>query len=389
MMITPIELDRLVQHPGDRGTVVSLYLNVTPPRNYLSELNSLIHARRAELAQAGSAGTHDSRAVAELLGRLEQYVGGLGGVPPYTRVLVIVASTAGLWMESRLPVGLPSRLVIAPTPYVRPLAALLDEFPRYGVLVVDARRARFFILSSGVVEGEDETIEDDVPSRARTGGPAFPVGPGVWGGVGAGRIERHIQDHLHRHLRRVAEHARAALGARRFQHFIVGGPDNKTVPSLMGHLHSSLRQALIGEFRGRPDDPLSTLAASALATAQAWERERDTRRVTALLEASNAGGLAVAGLEPTLEALMLGQVHTLMAHSAYRASGTACRQDHYLSSYVKVCPICGNPMVPTDDLVDEMVEEAILQGAEIAHISTAPDSFTRLGVGATLRFRLG
>jgi len=387
-MITPNDLDRLVRHPGD-GTVASLYLNVTPPRNYPSELNSLIHARREDLARADSMSRQEARAIADLLDRLAQHVRGLGGPPPHTRVLIIIASTSDLWMESRLPVGLPSQLVIAPTPYVRPLAALFDEFPRYGVLVADGRRARFFVLAFGEVEGADEMIEDDVPSRARGGGPAVPVAPGVWGGVSAGRIERHIEDHLHRHLRRAAEHARAALAARRFQRFIVGGPDNKIIPSLMGHLHSGLRQALIGTFHGRPDDPLPALAASAIAAGQAWERERDARRVADLLDASHAGGLAVVGLEPTLEALMLGQVHTLMVHDAYRVAGGVCRRDHCLSSYAKACPICGSPMTPTDDLVDEMVEEAILQGAELAHIAAAPDAFTRLGVGAILRFRLG
>jgi peptide chain release factor subunit 1 len=387
-MITPSDLERLVHHPAD-GAVVSLYLNVTPPRNYLSELNSLIHARREDLARIDSMPRQEARAVADLLDRLAQHVRGLGGVPPHTRLLVVVASTTGLWMESRLPVGLPSRLVIAPTPYVRPLAALFDDFPRYGVLVVDGRRARFFVLAFGEVEGADEWIEDDVPSRARGAGSAVPVAPGVWGGVGAARIERHIQDHLQRHLKRAADHARAALAARRFQRLIIGGPDNKSIPSLTAHLHGSLRQVLIGTIQGRPDDPLSALAASALAVGQAWERERDARRVGDLLDASNAGGLAVVGLEPTLEALMLGQVHTLVVHAAYRVAGGICRQDHYLSSYVKTCPICGSPMTPTDDLVEEMVEEALLQDAELAHVAAAPAPFTRLGVGAVLRFRLG
>ena len=50
MLIDRQELDKLVAYQNKENPVVSVYLNVTPPRNYTTELNSLIHTTRQNIA---------------------------------------------------------------------------------------------------------------------------------------------------------------------------------------------------------------------------------------------------------------------------------------------------------------------------------------------------
>ncbi|MFO7875853.1 MAG: hypothetical protein R6U55_04640 [Desulfovermiculus sp.] len=102
----------------------------------------------------------------------------------------------------------------------------------------------------------------------------------------------------------------------------------------------------------------------------------------------NSGGLAVLGLEPVLEALTMGQVHTLLVDHNFQVRGTMCSQDRTLSTYLQTCPVCGQAMQQTDDLVEEIVQEAILQNAEINHVFMPHEEFSKYRIGAFLRFAL-
>ncbi len=60
--------------------------------------------------------------------------------------------------------------------------------------------------------------------------------------------------------------------------------------------------------------------------------------------------------------------------------------DRILSTYLESCPICGQPMRRTEDLAEEMVEEAIGQNAEVKHVLVSHEDFKPYGIGAFLRF---
>ncbi|MCS6936210.1 MAG: hypothetical protein NZ610_02335 [Candidatus Bipolaricaulota bacterium] len=387
-MITAHDVERLRSWRAHDHPIVSLYLNVTPPHPFVSELNSLIHSQKEQWAKNNNLHKTQLRALEELLAQIEHHVRAIERQLGRTRLLAIFASADGFWQEYRLPVALPSQLVIELDPYIRPLTILLDEFDRYCVLVADARKARIFSLYLGEFEEHLGVFNDEVHSKVSVGRGERVGGPGVWGSTGELRIQRHIEDHFHRHLKRVAEYTFDLFRQEQCELLIIAGPEDKTLPYLKDHLHSYLRERLAGEFHARPDMPISELKERALAVAQSWERRYEEQLIARLLEtAHRPNGLAVVGVEPTLEALMLGQVHTLVLHHSARIKGTVCPTDHFLSSYLERCPICHEAMHYTEDLADEMVEEAIHQNAEIEHIFTNHDSFTPYNVGAILRFR--
>lgn len=388
------ELAELTELVGKGGPVVSLYLNVTPPRPFKSELHSLIHEKRLRLAEAGL--DRDlRREIDALLDRMRSYVDGLRELPG-TRLLVLFAAPDGFWQEYRLPVAYPSRLYVEPDPHIRPLTALLDQFDRYCVLVVDARKARLFTMYLGEIEEHLGYFESDTPSWISDGegraarGPA--VGPGPWAGWRESKIQRHIQDHVHRHLKEVSARVFQGFKAFGFDRLIVGAPqgkDGKIFPLLERHLHSYLRERLAGVFPGAPDMPEAELKARALETARARELEEERDLIGRLMEeASRKDGLAVLGVQHVLPALMLGQVHTLVVDQAFHAPGRVCPGDHYLALAEERCPLCGGELSPVEDLADEAVEEAIAQGAEVEHVFARHPEFSAHGIGAFLRFRV-
>ena len=388
------DIERLVALEGRGGPVVSLYLNVTPPRPFKRELHSLIHEKRARLAASGvEKGLR--RNIDGVLDRIRAHVDGLRTLEG-ARLLVLFATPDGFWQGYRLPVALPSRLYVEPDPYIRPLTALLEEFDRYCVLVVDAREARLFTMYLREIEEHLGFFESDTPSWISEGdgraarGPALGVGP--WAGWREPKIQRHIQDHVHRHLKQVSDRTFQAFKRFSFDRLIVGAPEGregKIYPMLERHLHSYLQGRLAGVFPGEPDMPEHELKKRALEAAQAHERAEEERLIARLLEESqHRDGLGVLGIERVLPALMLGQVHTLVVDHSFRTPGRVCPADHYLSLSEDCCPLCGGKLAPVEDFVDEVVEEAIAQGAEVEHVFTEHPEFSAQGSGALLRFRV-
>jgi peptide subunit release factor 1 (eRF1) len=255
-------------------------------------------------------------------------------------------------------------------------------------VVADSRTARIFTLYLGDFEEHpDEFIQHEVPDRVSTKVSMTAEGGGdVWGGLGDQRIQRHIQEDIHRHLKNVSERTFQFFKTGGFNRLIVGGPEDKLLSWLKDHLHIYLKERLVGEFSANPQNSKAELREKALEAAEKFERIRQKNFIAQLLELKGPGGKAVLGVEPTLEALMLGQVHILVVQHDFRLPGYLCPKDHILSTYLENCPLCGEPMRGVEDLADEMVEEALSQSAEVEHIFMNHEGFSEQGVGALLRF---
>jgi len=305
-------------------------------------------------------------------------------------VIALFADADGLWQEYHLPVGLPDSITVNAGPYIRPLTMLLDEFDRYCVVVVDSRKARIFSLYLGEIEeSPDVFLEDNVPDGVRVK-QSMTIGGGgtVHGGIGDKRIERHTQDHVHRHLKHVADKTLAFFRKQRFNRLILGGPSDKTLPRLKDHLHSYLKERLVTEFTAHPDNRRPEIKEKAVLAAQAWERDREQALIAEIIEHSGPGDKGELGLEPVLEALNLCQVQTLVLNPDFKTDGYICPRDHTLSTYQAQCPVCNSAMNYTEYLAEEMVEAALNQNAETAHVFAPNEDFEPYGVGARLRFTM-
>jgi peptide chain release factor subunit 1 len=388
-MVGYSQIEELLQYDDRQHPVMSLYLNLTPPRNFTTELRSLVHAATKELKESGDYNENQLREFGDLLETLENHVRDAVSRKSI-RFLVIFASSGGLWREFGFPVALQSRIVVEATPYVRPLTILLDEFYRYCVVVTNSSKARIFSLYMGEFEEHpDVFIQSDVPDRVNvkisiTGDLAV----GARGGLGAERIQRHVKDHIHRHLKYVAEKTFKVFREEKFDKLIIAGARDKVLPWFQDHLHSHLKDHLIGQFYAHPEDNGEELKEKALQEARKAERLHEQWLIEQLMDQKGPGGKAVLGTEPTLEALLVGQVHTLIIRHDFKENGYTCPSGHILSTHLKTCPLCGQPMKEVLDLGEEMVEEALSQGAEIEHVFASHEGFNPYGVGALLRFTI-
>jgi peptide chain release factor subunit 1 len=376
-MIRKREIEELLEKRSEEHPVISIYLNIVPPRQFTTELNSLLHTELRKVREGGDYSADELKELEKLAERIERHVRERSNRFEATRLIAVFADTRGFWREYELPVSHPSRVAIEPTPYTRPLAALQDQFNQYCVLVTDSYKARIFTLTADkFVEHEGFFTEDEIQhSRDES-----------LQGLGRERQQRYVQDHANRHMKNIAYRLYHFFRNGGFDRLIIGGPRDKELPLLRGHLHSSLKERLTGEIHVRPEESDQKIKERAREAADQWRIQHEKSLIDTMREENHSRGSAVVGLRGVLKALHYGQVHTLILQRDFNYPGYLCPRDHYLVLEGGSCPVCGTELQKADDIVDEVVEETISQNGEVRHLYHHEDALGEEGIAALLRF---
>ena len=121
------------------------------------------------------------------------------------------------------------------------------------------------------------------------------------------------------------------------------------------------------------------------------EREAETGLLDQLLDTVRAGGRATCGIAPTLQALDIGSVHTLVVSDGLHPEGSECPACGQLwPGILPTCPGYDTPMRPVHDLFHRAIGQAHGQAArvEVVHDEAARRLQERCGgLGARLPFR--
>ena len=374
-----ISEDRVRALAGHRGkpVVTSCYLDVDGRRLRHADYEAqLLHLVREGREKAAGFGPEAVRSVAADLDRIASWVRG-GFDRSHVRGLAFFACSAdGFFevIESPLPVR--NVIVVNHTPHVRPLESILQTYERFAVVLVDRQRARLFRFELGELTEQTEVF-DAVPRGAVVAGH-----PGQ-GSRGA-HVERHSEEVAHRHLKHAADVTFTELGDHPVDHVILGGP-HEVVAEFEGLLHSWVRERVADRLT------ISTAAApdevrqAALAVEDAVARRHEATLVDRLRDAV-ATGAGVAGLQPTLAALVERRVDVLLVSDDYETEGWRCRSCRYLAPFGRRCPVCSNAMDLVDDVVEEAVEEALANKGRVQIIRDNADLDVLGRIGALLRF---
>ena len=120
---------------------------------------------------------------------------------------------------------------------------------------------------------------------------------------------------------------------------------------------------------------------------QRHEREEELATVQFLMNRAGHGGLAVLGLQATVEAVNTARVHTLVMQQAFHRPGWRCRRCGTLTADTHLQCVACSGEVTTVELGEAMVQ-AVLQTDGLVEL-IAPDSRLAAseGVGALLRYR--
>ncbi len=374
-MISVQQVENLSRLRSDDHLISTLYLRLTPdPRVHRRQLKDLIKEQEERFVQENIP-EEEKASIREDFEIMRDFVENFSA-PPHKGLVIFSSQAERLWKVFPLARPVRDLLLLDHTAYVRPLIGILDGYRRIATLLVDRQRARFFEIYMGEIEERSEVLSDG-PARVKKGGLY---------GYTERKIERHIDFHLHNHLKKVAENAYGLFRAKSFDWLLLGGQP-EIVPEIEKALHSSLRERVKKTFRmdvrARPHEIL----AKTLELESEIKKEEDESLVKRLENSLGGEGLGVTGLQETLSSLYEGSVHTLLVEENFSLEGAYCRQCGYMGLSRGACPVCQGEMVPVPDIIEEAEAAAIDQNCEIVHVHSG-NGLAKLGrIGAFLRFK--
>ena len=247
------------------------------------------------------------------------------------------------------------------------------------------------------------------------------------GGWSQARYQRRRDLHVAQHIGAVIDELLELHESHPFGRLVLGGAATAT-RELQTALPPVLADAFAGTFAAEltlADDEILTRT---LAAAAEDERAGETTLVDELLADAAAGGVAVVGLEPTLDALWRAAVHELVVVGGATAPGAACpaclrlitvelapagdtsedenqAEDNESGTEADTdtgtgtetpapveiaCPVCAATMEMVEDIIERAAADAVLKGGtvEIVH-GEAAERLAQAGgpLAARLRFR--
>lgn len=352
----PTALTTLSSAVPTDGHVLSVYLDTGPTQTkgpaYLFAYRDGCKALREVLPPAARAAFEAAAA------RAERYLT-TEFVPGQPGVAVFASGQPDYCYAVPLPAAPGDDVSWEARPQLEPLHALLDEYERIGVVLVDKERARLFTVFLGQIE-ERREIVDVVPGKQATGG---------WYALAQTRYARHHEEHVRRHVTRTTAALLALLRARPFDRLLVGGPD-EALALLRAHLPRPLRARLAGTLTLALFADEAEVLQATLYAAEALERQAEVRAIDELSEAATTPH-AVLGVEATLEALHERRVHRLFMADRFARTGGACRGCGRLTGTHERCPACGGRLEPIADLREMVLIQAMEQDARIEVVAGA------------------
>lgn len=381
-MITRTDLEAISQLDHPEGHLLSLYLPLFMDKSdtdYNIELKNLL--RSASQRFQHETGQELPESFNELFEDLRVYIRDNAG--KYGRGIALFASPDRGIIETRsTPDVIESSAIVDARPNLAPLIRLIEDFDPYCVCIISRDQAR--ILTGYLDEIQEHSLleDEEVPGQHDQGG---------WSQA---RFERHIEDHVHRHFKRVAEQLFAMLESNEYTHLILAGPE-EVVSGFESTLHQYVQDRIIGHIRLLMEANINDVRDHARDALTKHIASRKLHLIEQVENESHANDLGVHGLTATLQALQRGQVQSLVVDADVRASGIMCKDCGAMSvapGEGNTCIYCQSTNIrDIDNVIPALITSAFQQGAAISVIDDdqQKEHLGRLGgIGAILRFRV-
>ncbi|MEN2986077.1 MAG: hypothetical protein ABDH16_05430 [Thermodesulfovibrionaceae bacterium] len=367
------DVEKLEKFSFTDSCVVSLFLNVSPQERkkqaYLSKFKSLVKALSEEKYTKCK----------EDFDKIESFL--QTERESFKRSLVIYSSSKNnLWLRYDLNVDLKDELIVDKTPYTTPLFDLLDNYQKYGVLLVDKRTARVFLVFLGDIEEYGMLHHEDVPGKHKKGG---------WFALAEKRYERHIDYHVKIHLKDVLDKFGDFLKDKDIRRLIIAGPD-EAISELMDIIPAEIKQKIVARTYIEKYASKEEVLEKVLPIIEEYEKSKESKTVSELITRSLKNDNAVLGVDDVLKYLRDKRVMKLVVAKDYKVDGFVCANCGFATTQpVECCMECGHCVIKIDNLFEKATQMAVEQAALIEVVKDETDRARLIqygGIGAFLRF---
>lgn len=368
-------LERLSAFEPSLFPVVSLYLNTQPDQHGRANIESFVRKEFHKRAIAYPLRSAERASFTRDVERIWAYLA--SELKPSSNGAVIFAcwGTDEFFeaMQFEAPVH-EHRLYLYHQPHLYPLARLIDQYPRYAVVIADTNAARLLVFGRGAL--------------LRSGRITSPqISPRTIDGWSQTRYQRHVANyHLH-HAKEIVEALDRIVREDTIEYILLAG-DEVIIPVLREHLPHRLQAKLIDVLRLEISASQPQVLQATLDALREHDAQIDVERVRRLMDEYRAGGRAVIGAHDTLAALNNGQVEEVIISGSLEELHDTAEE-------------VGTPLAPDAPeregdrrgtrvvmVADQLVTRARRTGARMRFIEDASLLAGVGGVGALLRYQL-
>ncbi len=369
-------LRELAKQTSADQPIVSVYLNTRWADEHQRDRVRLFLKNEIRKARqgAGAARLEDDlrwiETQGEALARQSQF-------PDASGVALFACQALGLREILPLRVPFDDAFVVDETPFLRPLATLLERTPSAVVVFVDGESARLVPVDPESA-GDELTLQSEVQGQHRRGG---------WALLAQSRYERHIAEQRGRHFEAVAAVVSQLTEQNGFDRIVLAG-EPKNVALFRKHLPAPVAARVAGSVAGSRYEPAAAILGRATELLARLERDTAAADLEDLLTEAAKGGQAVAGLEETLDAVERGAVRRLYLLAGFRETGRVCAGCASLQRGDGAsCRLCGKPTKATE-LGEAIVDRVIAAGGKVETVERHGGLERVGGVAARLRYAL-
>ncbi len=367
----------------DGSPVLSVYLNIDPtlPVNakggYKTLLNNMLEKIEKTIENNDNLKDHFVEDSKWIKSKVEHLI-------PHGKTFVAFCDVSeDFYYEEELPIRLPSAVYYEDTPYIRPLLEAMDEYERYGVVLLDTEKARFFVVTMGQIEEIEDAINIPPVRHRKRSGTDHMRSQMVF--------QRRAETWSNWFLKDVSERLRELIREYETPHLILMGPQEITA-ELYRLLPKSLQDKVIERIRMNVKARASEVMEALAPAIEKRERNIEIKTVDDLITSANkTPEKAVLGLNPVLSAINQGRVYLLVYSSGFRTNGYYCPKCEVILDHAPEdanCPYCGYNMEKTEDLVWLASEKVLTSNGKIEEVRSeeAKEKLNNFGhIGAFLR----
>ena len=371
-MITAETVNGIVRFQANGLPVVSLYCHVDPGASQ-REVRARVDSLLDQIRPLAKDRALDHRYRLSVRVDIERIKDALGSERrPSGTIAIFCCSGRDLYEEITLPRRVREQVMVDATASARPMLAVLGEYYRSCVLVVNREDAPVWEMYQDEMR-EVETVTDPLRKVGNTGTRAED------------RIQNRVDEQSKRHFRRVTQVIDQLLHTDGYDVLVIGGHEYE-LGEFFRLLPHELRGRVAGTFSADPAaTPVAEIRRSAQGVVQRYQREQDQRLVDQVLELAAAGGLAALGPEDCLWAGSMSAIDTLLVRDGTTLLGVLCDESRWLAASGDICPVCGKRTRYTPDVLDELAAAVIETGGLARQIAAdlMPEEYP---AAAKLRF---
>jgi len=267
----------------------------------------------------------------------------------------------------KIPVKVDNLFIIDSSPYLRPLARIVDEWESYTLVLINTNSAKIYSISMGKID-DSKKLSKDIMNKHKKGG------------MSQARFNRLRRGSINSFFKEVIEE----LSKRADKQIILAGPGTaktKFIEELPQNLEEKVIDVIDISFEEENE-----LIKKSMQLVRENEKRKSDDAVKHLKSEILKDGLAVYGANETLQAVKNGQVELLIIQKDFKLAGWICENCQYVGEGIKkVCPYCGNETSEVD-VFEEILEFAERTDAEIEF--TDNEEIKDLGhIGGLLRYK--